>query len=70
MANMHTPIPSLQLNDGNSMPMIAFGTGTAWSKGRRPGNEVDRSLVDGIKLALGMGYKHIDCAERTQTSIT
>jgi diketogulonate reductase-like aldo/keto reductase len=65
MANIHTPIPELQLNDGNSMPMIAYGTGTAWSKGRRPGSQVDRALVESIKLALGMGYRHIDCAEST-----
>jgi hypothetical protein len=63
MANIHTPIPSLKLNDGNSMPMIAYGTGTAWSKGRRPGTEVDRALVESIKSALEMGYRHIDCAE-------
>jgi diketogulonate reductase-like aldo/keto reductase len=69
MANMHSPVPSLKLNDGTSMPMIAYGTGTAWSKARRPGSAVDRALVDGIKLALGMGYRHIDCAESTQTSI-
>jgi hypothetical protein len=65
MANIHTPIPTVKLNDGTSMPMIAYGTGTAWSKGRRPGSDIDRALVDSVKLALAMGYRHIDCAEST-----
>jgi hypothetical protein len=63
MANINTPIPSRRLNDGTLLPMLAYGTGTAWSKGRRPGSAVDRALVDGVKLALRMGYRHIDCAE-------
>lgn len=30
MANISTPIPALKLNDGTSMPMLGYGTGTAW----------------------------------------
>jgi hypothetical protein len=63
MANIHAPIPTLKLNDGNEIPIIAYGTGTALSKSKRPQAEVDRALVDSIKSAVEMGYRHIDCAE-------
>jgi diketogulonate reductase-like aldo/keto reductase len=63
MAHMHTPIPELKLNDGTSIPMIAYGTGTAWSKRSESEAEVDRDIVEGIKLAIKIGYRHFDCAE-------
>ena len=63
MALIHTPVPALKLNDGSSLPMIAYGTGTAWSKRSIPETEVDKDLVEGIKTAIKMGYRHFDCAD-------
>ena len=63
MANIHTPIPALKLNDGSSIPMLGYGTGTAWFKRSGAEDQVDRDLVEGIKTAIGMGYRHFDCAE-------
>jgi hypothetical protein len=63
MADIHTPVPALKLNDGASIPMLAYGTGTAWSKRSAPEEQVDRDLVEGIKTAIKMGYRHFDCAE-------
>lgn len=62
MAKIHTPIPNLKLNDGTSMPMLAYGTGTAWYK---KGDEsvIDRALVEGVKTAIKLGYTHLDGAE-------
>lgn len=62
MANIHTPIPSLKLNDGTSLPMLSYGTGTAWYK-RGDESVIDRSLVDSIKTAIKLGYTHLDGAE-------
>jgi diketogulonate reductase-like aldo/keto reductase len=64
MADIKTPIPSIKLNDGTSLPMLAYGTGTAWSKrGTTSEEDIDRKLVEGIKSAINMGYRHFDCAE-------
>jgi diketogulonate reductase-like aldo/keto reductase len=62
MANIHTPIPSLKLNDGTSIPMLAYGTGTAWYK-KGDEDKIDRTLVDSIKTAIKLGYTHLDGAE-------
>ena len=62
MANIHTPIPSLKLNDGTSVPMLAYGTGTAWYK-KGDESHIDRTLVDSIKTAIKLGYTHLDGAE-------
>ncbi|ORY07173.1 aldo-keto reductase family 1 member C13 [Clohesyomyces aquaticus] len=66
MAKIHTPIPNLKLNDGTSMPMLAYGTGTAWYK---KGDEsvIDNALVEGIKTAINLGYTHLDGAEVYKT---
>ncbi|KAF6219821.1 hypothetical protein HO133_003646 [Letharia lupina] len=61
MANIPTPIPQLELNDGTSIPMLAYGTGTAWYKSTEGG--VDRKTVEGIKTAIKLGYYHLDNAE-------
>jgi len=37
--------------------------GTRWYKGS-PG-DIDRTLVDAIKLAIATGYRHLDAAEGT-----
>jgi diketogulonate reductase-like aldo/keto reductase len=64
MANIDTPIPTLKLNDGTSMPMLAYGTGTAWYK---TGDEsrLDQAAIDSVKTAIKLGYTHLDGAEGT-----
>ena len=62
MADITTPIPKLKLNDGNEIPMLAYGIGTAWYKGGDE-NTIDRTLVDSIKKAIELGYYHLDAAE-------
>ncbi|KAF2771744.1 aldo-keto reductase family 1 member C13 [Teratosphaeria nubilosa] len=66
MANIHTPIPNLKLNDGNSIPMLGYGLGTAWYK---TGDEskIDQNAIDSTKLAIKLGYTHIDGAEVYKT---
>ncbi|KAL8921961.1 MAG: hypothetical protein Q9208_005415 [Pyrenodesmia sp. 3 TL-2023] len=62
MANLDVEVPSLKLNDGTSIPMIGYGTGTAWYKSNADGG-IDRNLVEGIKTAIKLGYYHLDGAE-------
>ena len=62
MANIETPIPLLKLNDGTSIPMLAYGTGTAWYKSS-DNSSTDRNLVEATKTALKLGYNHLDAAE-------
>ncbi|PVI08671.1 aldo-keto reductase family 1 member C13 [Periconia macrospinosa] len=66
MAQIHTPIPSLKLNDGTSMPMLGYGTGTAWSK-KGDESKIDQAVVDGVKAAIKLGYSHLDGAEMYKT---
>ncbi|KAF2800491.1 Aldo/keto reductase [Melanomma pulvis-pyrius CBS 109.77] len=66
MANIHTPIPSLKLNDGNSIPMLAYGTGTAWYKNGEE-SKIDQGVIDGVKKAIELGYTHLDGAEMYKT---
>jgi diketogulonate reductase-like aldo/keto reductase len=54
-------IPSLKLNDGTSIPLIGYGTGTAWYKG--PNDPFSQELVESIKTAIKLGYHHLDGAE-------
>ncbi|KAF3767213.1 Aldo/keto reductase [Cryphonectria parasitica EP155] len=68
------------MNDGVSIPLLAFGTGTAllrtklMSSGRDPktarldtDERVDREVVELIKTAVRVGYRHLDTAEMYQT---
>ncbi|KAM7203895.1 NAD/NADP-dependent indole-3-acetaldehyde reductase [Rhypophila sp. PSN 637] len=55
-------IPLLELCDGNRIPLLAFGTSTAWFK--EPGDTTfSRDLVDLLKAAIEKGFHHLDCAE-------
>ncbi|KAI9673323.1 MAG: hypothetical protein M1829_004089 [Trizodia sp. TS-e1964] len=54
-------IPLSKLNGGNSIPLLGYGTGTAWYK-RAPG-DLDLKLVNAIKMAIRLGYTHLDGAE-------
>ncbi|RJE19281.1 reductase [Aspergillus sclerotialis] len=55
-------IPSIQLNDGVSIPILGYGTGTAWFK-KAGDTSVNRELVESIKTAIKLGYHHLDGAE-------
>lgn len=70
MANIHTPIPKLKLNNGNAIPMLGYGTGTAWYKSGDE-SKLDRGCVDATKIAIGLGYHHLDGAEvyKTETEL-
>ena len=48
---MTTLIP---LNDGTSIPWLAFGTGTALYR---------RDAADSVTLAIANGFTHLDCAQ-------
>ncbi|KAI1145611.1 NADP-dependent oxidoreductase domain-containing protein [Nemania diffusa] len=50
------------LKDGNAIPLIAFGTGTAWYKDDMDG-PIDLKLIKILKHALSKGFVHIDCAD-------
>lgn len=47
-------VPKIELNDGNKMPMVAFGT---WQVNNR------RQCVESVVEALKLGYRHIDTAQ-------
>ncbi|KAF2182703.1 aldo-keto reductase family 1 member C13 [Zopfia rhizophila CBS 207.26] len=66
MAKIRTPIPSLKLNDGTFMPMLGYGTGTAWYKSVEE-SKIDQAVIDGLKTAIGLGYTHLDGAEMYKT---
>ncbi|CAK3804355.1 NAD NADP-dependent indole-3-acetaldehyde reductase [Lecanosticta acicola] len=70
MAEIHTPIPNLKLNDGNSIPMLAYGTGTAWYKSGDE-SKLDQTCIDSTKTAIKLGYYHLDGAEvyKTETEL-
>nr|OQO16583.1 hypothetical protein B0A51_16357 [Rachicladosporium sp. CCFEE 5018] len=70
MANIHTPIPKLKLNDGTSIPMLAYGTGTAWYKAGDE-SKLDQNCIDAAKIAIKLDYTHLDGAEvyKTETEL-
>jgi diketogulonate reductase-like aldo/keto reductase len=62
MAGLNLTIPKLKLNDGNSIPMIGYGTGTAWYK-QGEESKTDQAIIDAVKTAIKLGYTHLDGAE-------
>ncbi|KAK1965266.1 aldo/keto reductase [Colletotrichum sublineola] len=54
-------IPWLTLNDGNRIPMLAYGLGTANYK--TGGGSFDEKIVDNTVRAIKLGYRHLDGAE-------
>ncbi|KAL4954165.1 NADP-dependent oxidoreductase domain-containing protein [Aspergillus filifer] len=59
---MASPIPTTQLNDGTTIPVLGYGTGTAWYK-QPTDTSISRELVESIKIAIKLGYHHLDGAE-------
>ncbi|OAA56748.1 Aldo/keto reductase [Cordyceps fumosorosea ARSEF 2679] len=55
-------IPLLELRDGNKIPLLAFGTGTAWFK-EVGDTSFNHELVEVTKTAIRKGFHHLDCAE-------
>ncbi|KAH8770118.1 aldo/keto reductase [Diaporthe sp. PMI_573] len=58
-------IPHLKLNDGEEIPMIAYGLGTANFKkgGADAGNSIDKKIVADTVTAIKSGYFHLDGAD-------
>jgi len=52
------PFDSVTLNDGNTMPTIAFGTGSKWK-----GHDV----TEYVEQAIELGFSHIDTAQFYRT---
>ena len=44
---------------------LGYGTGTAWFK-RSGDQSIDRELVESVKKAIALGYRHLDGAEGKQ----
>ncbi|ODV69470.1 aldose reductase [Hyphopichia burtonii NRRL Y-1933] len=57
---------TFKLNNGATIPAIAYGAGTAWFKFGQ--DQIDTKLVDTLKLAIKKGFTHIDGAEIYGTS--
>ncbi|KAH6642538.1 NADP-dependent oxidoreductase domain-containing protein [Boeremia exigua] len=66
MAKLNLTIPNLKLNDGVPIPMLGYGTGTAWYKTGEE-SKIDQSIIDAVKLAIKLGYTHLDGAEMYKT---
>jgi len=62
MSKLNLEVPKLPLNDGASIPMLGFGTGTALYKKVNDG-KIDRPTVDQVKTAISVGYRHLDSSE-------
>lgn len=66
MAKLNLTIPNLKLNDGSPIPMLGYGTGTAWYKTGEE-SKIDQSITDAVKMAIRLGYTHLDGAEMYKT---
>ncbi|KAI9092372.1 NADP-dependent oxidoreductase domain-containing protein [Phlyctochytrium arcticum] len=58
-------VPNCKLSDKKTIPVLGFGTGTAWFKrgDNAATTTVNRALVDSLKSALKAGFTHLDTAE-------
>lgn len=55
-------LPYLKLNDGHEIPTLAYGLGTALVRGK-DANEPSKEILELTKLALKLGFNHLDGAE-------
>ncbi|KAL2265554.1 hypothetical protein VTJ83DRAFT_6654 [Remersonia thermophila] len=55
-------IPTFKLSDGNEIPVLSYGLGTARFK-RGSKDVLDESTIEYTLAALRQGYYHLDCAE-------
>ncbi|KAE8381845.1 NADP-dependent oxidoreductase domain-containing protein [Aspergillus bertholletiae] len=62
MASKIPETPRVKLNDHVSIPILGYGTGTAWFK-KTADDSINRELVESIKTAVRLGYRHLDGAE-------
>ncbi|PHH89703.1 hypothetical protein CDD83_5454 [Cordyceps sp. RAO-2017] len=57
-------LPTLKLNDGNEIPMLSYGLGTARGKfGAAASGPFDEETARLAKTAIKLGYRHLDGAE-------
>ncbi|KAJ5833149.1 hypothetical protein N7474_001460 [Penicillium riverlandense] len=59
-------IPAVKINSGAAMPILGYGSGTAWYK-KSGDTKINRDLVESIKTAVKLGYYHLDGAEVYKT---
>lgn len=71
MAKLDIKVPNLKLPDGHEIPVLGFGTGTAWSSKKRSEESTGSQILDATKSALGLGYDAADepMIEATKTAI-
>ncbi|RAK80106.1 aldo/keto reductase [Aspergillus fijiensis CBS 313.89] len=62
MSSTARNFPFVRLSDGINIPLLGYGSGTAWYK-KATDESIDRELVDSIKTAIRLGYRHLDGAE-------
>ncbi|KAI5466926.1 NADP-dependent oxidoreductase domain-containing protein [Mariannaea sp. PMI_226] len=55
-------LPHIKFNDGNEIPTLAYGLGTARYKSD-PSAPLDDELIELTKRAIQIGYRHLDGAE-------
>jgi diketogulonate reductase-like aldo/keto reductase len=56
---------NIKLGNGTPVPVPGFGVGTAWftKNGNDPSRPRNKELIESIKSALQIGYRHLDAAE-------
>ncbi|KAF2359536.1 NADP-dependent oxidoreductase domain [Trinorchestia longiramus] len=61
---MATKVPSVTLNTGASMPILGLGTWAGWDVDNQEAvlPSEREAIVDAIKHAVDVGYRHFDCA--------
>ena len=66
MSKVGIKISTVNLPDGAPVPVLGYGTGTAWYKKDASG-PLDKTLVEATKKAIETGYMHLDGAELYNT---
>lgn len=60
MAKLDITIPNLKLPDGHEIPILGYGTGTAWTEKKPSTASTGSQILDATKSALGLGYDAAD----------